>query len=231
MGIRYKEAREKLERDLDIQNEDFISSEELIALFNDAITEAEGVIHKLGVEDEYFFKIDTIPTAEGDTEITLPCDLYQNKIRGLAYRESGTRRYKIQFYRKRNKLINIMDDESVGDVGQDHKAYIQHPDADSGYILNVVPAIRITSQDAMRIAYIRQCSRVTSDSSIIDVPHMQFIYAHVAAKVKLKEKTLEDADILQLRNEKQNMINFLTNQIVDDEDTVEMDLSIYEEMS
>jgi hypothetical protein len=75
----------KLTEDLDLINEPFISSDELLGYMNEAIEEAETAVHTLGIEDTYFLATDFINLVSGQSAYNLPTDIYANKIRKMFY--------------------------------------------------------------------------------------------------------------------------------------------------
>ena len=75
----------KLTEDLDLINEPFISSDELLGYMNEAIEEAETAIHTIGIEDTYFMSSDFIFLQPGVSQYALPADIYGNKIRKIFY--------------------------------------------------------------------------------------------------------------------------------------------------
>lgn len=89
----YQEMVNKLEGDMDLQDETFIQPNELIGYFNEAIQEAEAEIH--GTREDYFLKSVPLPLATGVATYSYPDDIYIRKIRGIVY-ANGTIIYPVK---------------------------------------------------------------------------------------------------------------------------------------
>ena len=76
----YAQLLAKIEKDLDLESEDFIQDDELMEYFNDAIRECESHIHKLGLEDVYFKTFDNPSLVSGTSDYAMPTNIFANKI-------------------------------------------------------------------------------------------------------------------------------------------------------
>jgi len=81
--LTYSNIKEKIENDLDLIDEDFISETELLGYMNEALADAQAVIHTLGLEATYFLKNDTINLVGGTSDYAYPSDIYAMKIRKM----------------------------------------------------------------------------------------------------------------------------------------------------
>ena len=136
---RYSDAKLKIERDMDIEDEDFISSDEMREFFNDAIREAEGHIHRMGVEDDYYLTKCAFNMTNNSAQYTLPEDIYANKIRGFWFQESTTNFYEIKRFRRFNKFNKIMSDESRVNSSRLFMYYLTNGGNGEGRFLNLAP--------------------------------------------------------------------------------------------
>ena len=76
----------QLLKELDLEGEEFISPDEIKGYWNRAVSVAEGHIITLGMRDKYFLARTKLSTVLGQEEITLPENLYANKIIKIVYR-------------------------------------------------------------------------------------------------------------------------------------------------
>lgn len=100
----YAEARDKIQVDWDLQDETFITPNELIGYFNAGIKFAESEILKI---DEDYFKTSTaLPLVTGQSAYDYPPNIYAGKVRGLVY-ANGSIIYDILRMRRRNQFENL----------------------------------------------------------------------------------------------------------------------------
>jgi hypothetical protein len=232
----YGEASDKLAKDLDLEEESFIQSDEFVGFFNDGIDEAEAEIHKLGVEDEYFLRKGNLTFAAGDEDIALPTDIYANKIRALIYDYNGTR-YPIKRLRRKNKFMIAHEIQA----GEEYKYMITHESATTSYQLLIFPTPVETGtvgkiwyvRNANRIPLISEGSLAATRAAVIDIPEfIKFIFQYVKVQCMEKEgHPMLAKAVGDLETQRQLMIATLTEQVVDDDTEIEPDLSHYEDMS
>jgi len=86
------ELRDKVREDMDLQEETFISDNELNSVANEAIDQAEQEVHTL--YEDYFLTDVKIPLVSGVEKYDLPGKIYAHKIRRLVF-EDGSRVYKV----------------------------------------------------------------------------------------------------------------------------------------
>lgn len=225
----YEDARTKVERDLDIEDEDFVSDDELREFFNDAIRLQHSMIIKLGVEDEYYLSRHKDNTVANVDEYDLPADIFATKIRRVLYVESNTEYFPITRYRGRFKFEQYLQDEQEDESDPHYKYLILNNAEEGGYILKTVPAIKVSVTDGLHIWYIREPCDLQEESDVIDVPYISWVFRYVMNRVKEKENRLGPQDLQELQVLETAMITSLTEQVQDDDDTVDMDTSTYEE--
>lgn len=216
----YSELKSKLERELDIQDESFIDDTELMDYFNDAIDECESEIHRLYAH--YFKKADYVSLVSGTASYSLPSDIYANKILYIQYSDGSTK------YR----VTRIKDVEKVDvDTGDDYRFDIENSTAGEGAKIVFYPTPAETNSDRMRLWYIRNANRLTASSSVCDIPEfISFVIQYVKVKVMEKEShPLLSRAIEGLEQQRQIMRETLDNMIPDELETLEMDLSFYDD--
>jgi hypothetical protein len=159
----YEEALNKILVDLDLQDETFISPNEMIGYFNDGLADAESELQSLN--QDYFLTKYYLPLVSGTQRYDLPDNIYANKIRGLFF-QSGNINYPVNQIRRANKFEKMMMTDQYA------------PNADYSYVLvndgagqaklELHPTSRDTAiyppQDGastpITMWYIRNCARV-----------------------------------------------------------------------
>jgi hypothetical protein len=140
----YGEMDDKVRVDLDLQDEDFVTPDEMVGYANEAIDEAEATIHTLGAEEEYFLKRGFLALVTDQAQYSLPSDIYAMKIRGIIY-QNGPDIYPINRIRRSKKfelLANLQ--ESPTDT-QAYRYFLHNPSAGLGVQMELVPAARETT--------------------------------------------------------------------------------------
>ena len=188
----------------------------------------DGMI-KLGVEDEYYLSRHKDNTVANVDEYDLPADIFATKIRRVLYVESNTEYFPITRYRGRFKFEQYLQDEQEDESDPHYKYLILNNAEEGGYILKTVPAIKVSVTDGLHIWYIREPCELKEESDVIDVPYISWVFRYVMNRVKEKENRLGPQDLQELQVLETAMITSLTEQVQDDDDTVDMDTSTYEE--
>lgn len=229
----YAQIKAKVERELDIEVEEFIQPDEFLGYVNDGIDEAQSLIHKLGMEDEYFVTKDYLALNTGQEDYALPTNIYADKIRSIIYK-FNTQIYTIRRIRGEHKYEDIERINLYNTVTDFYKFQLRNDSASAGKILQLIPPSRETSTQNVKIWYIREANVMVDDNSICDLPEiaMQFLYQYVKYRVYEKEGHVnQDSSKMELEKIMNNMIATLEQQVADDETEVVKDLSIYWDMS
>lgn len=159
----FKEMYNKILRDLDLEDETFISLDEMIGYFNESLNEAESEI--MSTNQDYFLAKFFVPTELGQQEYALPYNIYANKIRGFIYHNNAII-YRIDQVRRKDKFEKIANLEQYGLY--DDYMYILSNDVIGKSKMILYPGAReatILSPVNARFApfilwYIRNCARV-----------------------------------------------------------------------
>lgn len=224
----YAEVRDKIERDLDLQEELFISPEELLSYCNEAIDEAEAEIHTLS--DFYFETKYQIPLVQGQSVYALPSDMYAHKIRKIIYSASDDL-YPVERIAHSNKFEIIADIQQNGS-SDDYRYSLEH-DATEGMQLVLYPASRETSSTLMTLWYIRNAARIEEETDVIDIPEfINFIYQYMRWRCYEKEGHPNTQEALAaLERQRTLMVQTLSEMVPDNTGNIEQDMSFYWEMS
>lgn len=232
MAITYLELRGKLQRDMDIEGEEFVQTAELLAYFNDAIRECEAHIHKLGIDDVYFKSSDTPTLVVGTSAYAMPSNIYLNKILECVY-INNTDIYEVKRLKGRDKHVKkaIINRDPGSNPRYIYDIY--HDTAAAGVKWELIPPSQEASTNIKRW-YIRKAQTMTVDASICDLPEIcyTFIYAFVAWRVWGKEGDQRATDAKGTLDEQRALLlETLSEMTPDEENLVEGDSSSYDEMS
>ncbi len=159
----YKEMKQKLLVDLDLQDETFVTPNEMIGYFNEGITEAGSEI--IVLNQDYFETRYYVPVLQGQSLYSLPYNIFANKIRGITY-SNGTIIYQINQIRRKNKFENIAVINQFG--ATDWYGYVLRNNYAGPAQLEFHPVMRDTAVLApvgslftpVIMDYLRDCNRV-----------------------------------------------------------------------
>lgn len=230
----FAEIKAKVERDLDIEVEEFIQPQEFIEYVNDGIKDAESHIHKLGLEDEYFLSKAQLALVTAQEDYTLPANIYADKIRAIVYRNGATI-YTIKRLRGPEKFEVIERINQYNTVTDYYNYLLRNDSAANGVKLQLVPPSRETLPVGVTIWYIRSANRwITDDTQFCDIPEvgMNYLYDFIKYKVLFKEGHPSSGEMKSdMEKSQQVMIQTLEQMVPDDETEVYKDLSFYQDMS
>lgn len=230
----FSQIKEKIERELDLETEDFIQPEEFKEYVNDAIEVAQAEIHKLGIQDEYFLKRSYISLTQGQSEYDLPTDIYANKIKKIVY-NNGATVYEVKRY------TNLARFEDSARISNQTSAtdYYNYMLINSGPTVKpkilISPEAKETTTDAFEIWYFRSANTwSTDDSALCDVPEvaLQYLYAYVRYRCLDKEGHPNQAEAKeQMLLARQLMVDTLTNMVPDEDSEIDKDMSFYNDFT
>jgi hypothetical protein len=159
----YADLRTKLQLDLDLQDETFITPNELIGYFNEGIKDAEAEIMK--INEEYFLTSTPLPAVVGRSGYAYPDNIYAYKVRGLVY-SNGTEIYDIRRWKRMGKFEHLALTNQSG--SNDAYRWFHTNDSAGQGKINLVPASRETANLSplgnafapITVWYIRRANRV-----------------------------------------------------------------------
>lgn len=218
------EIRAKIERDLDTEEETFVTQTELDEYINEGIDIAESEIQTL--YEDYFLTKSTLSLVSGAEEIDLPTDIYAHKIRRIVWRK-GSDVYTVDRIRDWRKFEEYAV-ERVTESSTVYSYFLINSTPGAPKILLSPPAQETDSTSAS-IWYLRQANRLSADSDVCDIP--EFVYFVIQyAKVRIMEKESHPmlqkgmTDLVML---KERMTATLTSMVPDDDNEIEPDYSHY----
>jgi len=230
MAWTLSDIREKVESDLDLQDEQFIDPDEFKSYVNAAIREAEAEIHKLNLEDQYFLSHAFLALTTGVGEYALPEDIYATKIRSIQY-DREDKSYEILRFRGKKAFEDFLYWRRYGTETTDYK-YMLTNVRGVGPRIAIAPKSFETSSEVVTVWYIRNALELDADTDECDIPEfINFILQFVKDACKNKEVFTPDAPPSPaLEKQRQLMIDTLTEQVPDGEaGAIIPDVSHYEE--
>jgi hypothetical protein len=213
------ELKTKVQNDLDLQDETFITPTEMMGYCNEAIDDAEAEI--IGIYSKYLETNSTVSLVSGTADYTLPTDIYATKITKLYY-DDGAKKYSV-------KPLKNLDELPYVQVGDIYRYRIVNSSA-SGLQLRLFPTPQETST-SLNIWYIRNANRVAADTDSLDLPEAaNYIMQHIKLRCYEKEGNPKQAKAQQDKAEaKQLMIATLEDMVPDENNTVEPEMSFYDD--
>lgn len=215
----YAELLADLQKELDLEDETFITPDEFLSYFNRGVDDVESAIHT--IYEDYFLTKTSVSLVSGTSEYSLPSDIYAQKIRGIFYNNGTTKKYEIRQIRK------LQETDFLDQPTDDYKYVITNSSV-SGLKIAIYPTPNETSS-YVTMWYIRNAKRFSSDSDVCDIPEFTpVIIQYVRWKCLAKEGHPDtDAARQDYERMKQNMVETLTNRVPDEHNEVLMDLSFY----
>lgn len=222
----------KVNRDLDLEEEEFIQASEMTEYINDAISIVEGHLVSMGLRDRYMYTRTTLNLVSGTADYALPTNIYEDKIKEIVY-SNGATIYRVEL------LDHDRSEEEIEHLNRfsttEYYRYRIRNDGSATKYLQLIPASRETATGVIKIGYFRDLERVSADANLVEVPDpcLQWLYQYI--KVMVYEK--ESHENYPLAVEKLNklealMLETLRGQVADSSNTnIELDKSIYQESS
>ena len=165
----YGELKSYLQKELDIEDETFITADELLSYFNEGVDIPEAAIHN--IYEDYFLTNTTIYLVNGTQSYALPSDIYPQKIRRILYNYNGSKKYVI-------KQMKKLEDQMFVD-SNDYYRYIIKNSGTSGLQLCFFPTPYETSSNTT-MWYIRNAKRFTADADVCDIPEFTSVIVQYA---------------------------------------------------
>lgn len=161
----YQEALNKIQHDVDIRDETFVSKNELAGYFNEALEYIAQEIQ--AVNQDYFLTKYFVPMTQGQQVFPLPNNILANKIRGVYYR-NGSINYMVKQFRRWHKFLNIeLTDQYapsamymytlINDIPGQSQMELHPPCRESAIL---PPSVTPAPFTPMTLFYIRNCARV-----------------------------------------------------------------------
>lgn len=215
----WEEINEKVRNDTENLDKDFISDEEMLGYVNEAIDDAEALIHS--IYEDYFLTFDNPTVLASATYIAMPDDIFANKIRLVQF-DDGSLQYVMKRIKNLKEVAFITDSDEYG--------YLITNDPTLGYRMKLYPTARGALTGDITRWYLRNAARLTEDDDVCDIPEfINFIFQHMKVRCYEKEgnptvvKAMDD-----LGQIKKLMVETLTGLTASEDDNfIEQDVSFY----
>lgn len=221
----YAELKDKIQKDLDLEQETFVAPTELLGYANEAIDFVEAEIHT--INEDYFLAKANLALVAGTSDYDLPSDIFANKIRAVIYND-GNRMYEVKRIRKVNKFydIAVTNHYNTDDI---YRYIILNNSATDNPQLHLVPPSKETSANHVTVWYLRNANPVADDTSVIDIPEfINVVIQHMKVRCYEKEGNPNlDGAKAELQVLIKQMQDTLTQMVVDEETELMADLSAY----
>lgn len=219
----------KIEADMDLQEETIITAAEMGAYLNDAIADCESVIHT--VDEDYFLTRASLALVQNQSLYSLPGGIYASKIRGIMYR-NGPLSFEIKQIRKFHEFARASDIDYTPSSDPIYKYILINTSNVSGVQIELHPPAQETSASNVTVWFLREASRLSVDTDVLDIPEgINYIFAHMKRSCMAKE-TLGVAPpdaVAAVEKQESLLINALQNRVPDQDNTIQLDLSHYAE--
>jgi len=222
------QIKSKIQRDLDLQDEDFIQEDELVEYINEGIDMCEAHIHTL--YEDYFLTSTTLSWVSGTAEYALPDDIYADKVRGLLY-NNGTTIFEIPRIKDKSKFLKAALLKEFPPT-LDYAYIIKNSSGEDPKIV-FFPTVQETSSN-VTLWYLRNASELSADTDTCDIP--EFVYYVIQyAKVRCYEKEVGHPNYEPAKQElarlEELMVSTLEEMVPDADNEIEKDMTTYWEMS
>lgn len=225
----WSDIRTKIQNDLGVADEVFVTETELKAYANEAIREAEAEIHDL--YEDYFLSSATLTLVQDQSLYALPTGIYAHKIRRIIYQFNSTI-YTIERLRDWRKFEQKAVIDYYGNSTTDFYNYFITNTTPGSPQINLVPKARV-SGPYVTIWFIRDANVLVNDTDVCDIPEfVNFILQYMKVRVYEKEQNPNLQQAIAVLQQQRELMQGTLAQMVPDADTaLEMDLSFYKEHS
>jgi hypothetical protein len=228
--LTYADILQKVKEPLDLQDEIFIGSPEMMGYCNDAIKRCESKIHT--IYEDYFVTKAPLSIVQGSQEVDLPADIYANKIRSIIFREAinSSDIYEVERVKDSKKFIR-MEYGLYNNTSEWYRYWIQNASpTQTGRKIMLIPAARETTANKVVCYYLRKANQVTLDTDFVDIPEFYSVivaYMRYMAYRKEGHPNAEEAKA-ELLDEEKNMIETLTEMVPDGENEIPLPMDPYD---
>lgn len=203
---------ERVQTELDLQDEDFIDQDELIGYIKNGVNQAKNIINTL-YEDYFLAKPLTLTLVSGTDEYSLPSNIYAQKIRKVLYNDGSEKKV----IRRIKSLEETMLLENT-----DNYAYLITNDEATGLKITFYPSVT-TSGAFVKVWYLRSAKTLSALTDVLDLPEAEdYVVQFAKDKCKNKEAMTPDAPkSAALMEEERLLIEGLSTRQPDDDNEIE----------
>jgi hypothetical protein len=220
----YGDLDSNLRKELDLEDETFITPQEMLNYANEAVDMVESAIHT--IYEDYFLTSARISIVNGTQAYSLPTDIFAQKIRGMFYSDGAAKLFEI----KRIKNLNDLNYLTLPGSQTYDYSYLLTNSGSAGLKIAFYPTPNETNQN-ITVWYLRNAKRFTVPADICDIPEftavlIQYMRWKCLDKEGHPATQMAAGTLQQLRQE---MVDTLTARVPDEDNGVQGDFSHYNE--
>jgi hypothetical protein len=206
----------------DTEDEDFVSSPEMLGYANQALNQVERIVLNLA-EDYLLAKPATVTLVDGTSEYSLPTGIYAQKIRRVIY-NNGSSKYLIRRIKKLEETVTLGSGDSY--------KYLVTNDSTDGMKIHLYPTPAEAGAN-VSVWFLRNINPIVDDDTVLDVSEsIDYIVQFCKDAVMNKDNfTINAPPSGALQKEEQNLIESLSERFPDEDNIPEMDTSFYNEVN
>lgn len=230
------ELRDKIEKDIDLENDTLVQPTEFIGYVNDAVREVVDEMQRLGVEDQYYRIYATLPLILGQKEYAFPADIFKNKITELIYDAQNGDIYDVRKIKGEDIYKQLHRREYLSSVNDTFMYTIFNFGPTVGDKIRISPTPKKNYPNELTIYYIRQAvelSLTDIGTGLVDCPEEFINYVIAYVKWKCTGKEIGNPMYTEYKEEaalmRSKLSQSLTGQVEDGDNKLPMDTSIYGE--
>jgi len=210
-----------LQRELDLQDETFITPNEFLSYFNRGIDEVESAIHT--IYEDYFLTKAPLTLVSGQRDYDLPADIYAQKIRGIFYNDGNSKQYEIR------RILKLQETDFLQQPTDFYKYVITNA-LTTGLKLSLYPLPQENGTN-ITIWFIRNAKRFANELSVCDIPEFTPVVTQYARwKCMAKEGHPDtQAALMDYERMRQEMVETLTARVPDEHNEIPLDVSFYDD--
>lgn len=214
----YGEIKASLQKELDIEDETFITPEELLKYANEAVEMVSSSIHS--IYEDYFLAEAPMTLVSAQAEYSLPSDIYAQKIRHLRYSDGYSRIYEVKRIQQLKDIAHIQN--------EDLYQYLLTNNSASGVKLKLYPTPQENSSN-LTMYYLRTAKRFAVDADVCDIPEFSAVVVQYMRWKCLAKEVHPDAEaaLRDLNNMRLEMVETLTARVPDEQNIIPIDTSFY----
>ena len=222
------EEIKRIKADLDLQRQKFVSDEQLLDWYNEAINLTEVYIHDLS--EDYFLSDSLIPLVKNQKTYPLPENIFAGSIRRLSY-DDRNNAYDLE------RIRRLSDIPSKAEECHDNFSYVVFNLEDEEPKIRLFPTPLKDDSTSLKIEYIRNAKRLIHDLPIaerleqkIDIPEFTaYCRWYVICRCYIKEKQWQDYQIAKIERDelKTQMIQVLSRKEKDGQSQLIPDYNSY----
>ena len=227
------QVRDKVRRDLDIDEDELVADPQMYEFINDAIRDMVSEMLKLGIEDKYYETNAKLSIVANQEEYSFPTDMFVTKLYKLIYERSGARElYAVKRLRGMQEYEKYHAENQYPTSNPQYRYKILNRTGEHRLLL--VPKPLVSETNVLTVWYARKPLTVATSTDLVDVPEELISYIITFVKVECLKKDvgnpLLQASLQELARIRQLMVDTLTDQTHDGDNEVEQDISHYEAM-